>query len=115
MISEKKFDEFWHKDRGSYNDLVRVLERLKEDLKNDLVENDSEPITETQITISVNKDCTTWSYQSGDNSYTGSCYGDPYWGVNWVSIYSDLLWLADSLISDLAEQVFGDPVNTVEA
>ena len=28
-----------------------------------------------------------WSWQTGDNSYTGGAYGFPYWGV--VSLYRD--------------------------
>jgi hypothetical protein len=46
-----------------------------------------------------------WSYQTGDNSYTGGAYGHPFWGV--VSLYrdSDPAKVAEDAASEIAEQV----------
>jgi hypothetical protein len=44
-----------------------------------------------------------WSYQTGDNSYTGGAYGYPHWAV--VSVYrrSDSRALAREIRSQLAD------------
>lgn len=44
-----------------------------------------------------------WSYQTGDNSYTGGAYGHPFWGV--VSLYrrSNSAALADDIREQLAD------------
>jgi len=36
-----------------------------------------------QVTIATT-DGSDWAYQTGDNSYTGSCYHHPYWGVMYL-------------------------------
>lgn len=41
-----------------------------------------------------------WSYQTGDNSYTGGAYGHPFWGVVWIS--------ADSLPDEVASEIAAD-------
>lgn len=94
------FNEFWNKDQENYKSLVSILESIIPHIEP--YDNDDSGM---QITISVNKDCTTWSYQSGDNSYTGSCYGDPYWGVNYLDKDTNAYDAADYLIQDLSEQI----------
>lgn len=43
---------------------------------------DSEDDTpSTDLTCATNDDMSEWSYQTGDNSYMGSCYFYPHWGV----------------------------------
>ncbi len=42
-----------------------------------------------------------WSYQTGDNSFTGGAYGHPYWGV--VSLYRRSN--SGELAHDAAEQI----------
>ena len=46
-----------------------------------------------------------WSYQTGDNSFTGGAYGHPYWGV--VSLYRDTdpVEAATEAASEIAEQI----------
>lgn len=41
-----------------------------------------------------------WSYQTGDNSYSGGAYGHPVWGVVWIS--------ADSLPDEVASEIAAD-------
>ena len=36
------------------------------------------------LTVAVNEEGNEWSYQTGDNSYTGGAYGLPHWAVVWV-------------------------------
>lgn len=55
-----------------------------------------------QVTIGAD-DTGAWSYQTGDNSYTGGAYGMPYWGV--ISLYrcSNSTDLARDVIDQIAE------------
>jgi len=50
-----------------------------------------------ELTIAVSGDGYLWSYQTGDNSYTGGAYGLPIWGV--TSVYPE------STIRDVFEEV----------
>lgn len=45
-------------------------------------------------------DSASWSYQTGDNSYSGGAYGHPVWGVVWIS--------ADSLPDEVASEIAAD-------
>lgn len=40
-----------------------------------------------QLTVATNDERDAWSFQTGDNSYTGGTYGLPHWAV--VSLYRD--------------------------
>lgn len=44
------------------------------------------------------KDCS-WSYQTGDNSYSGGAYGHPHWAVVYLS--------RDSVPSEIADDIAG--------
>lgn len=69
---------------------TRLLKSLKKDIGDEYRASD-DPDDETpgmQVTfgVTIHKDGSlSWSYQTGDNSYTGGAYGHPYWGV--VSLY----------------------------
>ena len=67
-------------------------------------DDDSEPGIELTVGADNAGD---WSYQTGDNSYSGGAYGYPYWAV--VSVYRDskpreLAREIRSLIAELAAQ-----------
>jgi hypothetical protein len=47
-------------------------------------DDDSEPGIELTVGADKSGD---WSYQTGDNSYSGGAYGYPYWAV--VGVYRD--------------------------
>jgi len=88
-------------------DLIPLLATLKKDIGDEYRASD-DPEDETpgmQITIACNKEMTDWTYQTGDNSYSGSCYHYPYWGVG--SLYRDTKPedLADELIDDMLNQI----------
>ena len=42
-----------------------------------------------------------WSYQTGDNSYSGGAYGHPHWAVVWITAESDPAEVA----SEIAEEI----------
>ena len=71
---------------------TRLLKALKKDIGDDCrAEICDDPDDETpgmQVTfgVTINEDGSlSWSYQTGDNSYTGGAYGHPIWAV--VSLY----------------------------
>ena len=59
-----------------------------------------------QVTISTNCDGTRWAYQTGDNSFSGACYGHPYWSV--VFLYPR------SNCTELASEAWGELIDMVE-
>lgn len=102
-VNPKTFDAFWLEHRPG---LIRLIKACQSQIENDpecYADPENENIPSMQITISNNYECTTWSYQTGDNSYTGSCYGDPFWGVGYVHLEYSAESIADELINDLAE------------
>ena len=102
-INPKTFDKFWLKHKPG---LIRLIEALQKELENDpecYADPENDNIPSMQITISNNYECTAWSYQTGDNSYTGSCYGDPFWGIGYILSDQHADSIADELINDLAE------------
>lgn len=88
-------------------ELIATLRGIHSDIHwndPDLYDPESE-IASIQITISCNDSLETWSIQTGDNSYTGSCYGDPYWGIAYLTEDSQFDSLADSLLDSLSEVI----------
>lgn len=57
-----------------------------------------------QLTVGMN-DAGEWSWQTGDNSYTGGAYGYPYWGVVGVYRRSNSRAVARDLQDQLAESM----------
>ena len=64
---------------------------------------DDENIPSMQLTIGWNPENGSWDYQTGDNSYSGSAYFYPLWGV--VALYrrSNSLALSRDIRSQLAD------------
>jgi hypothetical protein len=48
-------------------------------------EDDTQP--GIQLTVATDDAFSMWSFQTGDNSYTGGAYGLPHWAV--VAVYRD--------------------------
>ena len=59
-----------------------------------------------QITIGTNSDLSEWTYQTGDNSFTGSAYFYPIWAVDGVYRDTNCRDLARSLIEQALEQSY---------
>jgi hypothetical protein len=62
----------------------------------------SDDVPGMQITIGADGDG--WSYQTGDNSYTGDAYGYQYWGLGAIYRDSDPAEVAEELLRDLESQ-----------
>lgn len=49
-------------------------------------------------------DLSSWSYQTGDNSFTGGCYGCPYWACVYLHRDSNCAALAAEAVDELLDQ-----------
>lgn len=67
-------------------ELTKLIKALKRDIGDEYrVEGQDDDIPTMQITIGCNTDTGGWSYQTGDNSFTGGAYGYPVWGVGYIT------------------------------
>ena len=46
-----------------------------------------------------------WSYQTGDNSFTGGAYGHATWGIGYLYRRSNCADLANQLVDEIADQL----------
>lgn len=46
-----------------------------------------------------------WSYQTGDNSFTGGAYGHATWGVGYLYRRSNCAEVADAIVDEIADQL----------
>ena len=88
---------------------IKDIEALVKSLKNDIgdeyraYEDDTTP--SMLVTIGVDPETGDWSYQTGDNSYTGGAYSFQYWGVTGINRRSNSRSVAKELLEQIAEQV----------
>lgn len=101
-MREKTFNSFWRRERKH---LVALLKSLKKDIADDYRGSGEDNLPSFDITISMNEEATHWSYQTGDNSFTGNCYGHPYWGIGTVYRTSNCEELSKELIQSLSEAI----------
>jgi hypothetical protein len=88
--------------REELAELIRDVQTLIDD---DFLAFDDDDQPGIQLTVASEDDGIPVAYQTGDNSFSGACYGYPYWAVVGVYADSDALELADDLISELAELI----------
>ena len=53
--------------------------------------------------LTIGADADGWSYQTGDNSYTGGAYGYHTWGIGYLDRESDPAEIAESIARDLED------------
>jgi hypothetical protein len=95
-------------------DISELIRYIKSDIEDDMIDIFSDDnIPSIQITIASNrKDLLTgnknieWDYQTGDNSYHGSCYFYDTWAVEWIYRRSNSRELAKNLIDQLYDQAY---------
>ncbi len=82
-------------------DLRKLFVLLRKEIDDDMVdEGDDEP--SIYVTIGWNDKTGNWSFQTGDNSYTGSAYFYPHWACVHIYRTGNLTDLAKSVREELA-------------
>lgn len=91
-------------------EITRLLIALKPDIADDYRATD-DPDDNTPgmcVTIGATPDddgSLSWSYQTGDNSYTGGAYGHAHWGVIYLGRRSNSRALAHDAVEEIAESI----------
>lgn len=92
------------------SDLVKLFRSLIPDIDDDYraSEDPDDDTPGMQVTVGATPDESgdlSWSYQTGDNSFTGGAYSHPYWGV--VSLYreSDAAEVAKECVEQIADLI----------
>lgn len=82
--------------------LARLVRQVKKEIRDDYVD---EGDTLPSLCLTIGADTTTgdWSYQTGDNSYTGGAYGYPAWAVVTVYRRSNSIELARDIRAQLSD------------
>jgi len=85
-------------------DLTALFVALKKDIRDDYRASDEsdDNTPATCVTIGANEKGE-WSYQTGDNSFTGGAYGFPHWAVVTLKRRSKSAELARDVINELAD------------
>lgn len=99
----------------AYLTLEREIERLLKALKPDIgdeyraSDDPADNLPGMCVTIGATfhpEDGTiTWSYQTGDNSYSGGAYSHAHWGVVYLYRRSNSRQLAHEAVNEIAESI----------
>lgn len=95
--------------KPTISEITALLRSLKKHIHDDCRASD-DPEDDTpgmQVTIATT-DGTGWSYQTGDNSYTGGCYQYQHWAVIYLYRRSNSRELAREAVSELRELMASD-------
>ncbi len=91
-------------------EISSLLVSLKGDIDDDFRASEmDDDVPGMQVTVST-YDMQSWNYQTGDNSYSGGCYGDPHWSVIYLYRRSNCVELAKDAVNELAESAHNDEV-----
>lgn len=90
--------------------MEREIRSLLIQLKRDICDSyrctdDSDDNTPGMLVTVATTDGECWSYQTGDNSYTGGCYSHPHWSLIYLYRRSNCSELASSAVDELAGMV----------
>lgn len=69
------------------SDFLDILEALKPTIEDDFRAWEDDEDGDPSILVTFGSDGNEWSFQTGDNSYSGGAYFYPHWGV--VALYRD--------------------------
>ncbi len=91
----------------SIGELASLIKELKGQIGDDYRVSD-DPSDDTPgmcLTIGCSYD-KNWSYQTGDNSYSGGAYAHPFWGVGSIYRNSNSREVAKEIIEDVYNQTY---------
>ena len=69
----------------SINALAELVRHIKSRIEDDYRAFEDDDTPGIQLTVGYDPEDSSWSYQTGDNSFMGSAYGFPHWAV--VGVY----------------------------
>ena len=87
--------------KPTIKDVSALIRAVKSEISDEYRAFDDDEMPGIQLTIACNDDCSDWTYQTGDNSYSGSCYFFPHWAVAGIYRNSNSREIARYLISEL--------------
>lgn len=94
------------KEQVIVNQWAALLRLLKRDIADDYrCTDDAEDTTPGMLVTFGLDENGEWSYQTGDNSYTGGAYGFHYWGLAYLNRRSNCKKLAQSAFNDAVDQM----------
>lgn len=86
------------------SEIASLLRSLKSQIDDDFRCSDDPDDNTPGMCVTVStSDMRSWNYQTGDNSYSGGCYGDPHWSVIYLYRRSNCKQLAEDAVSELAD------------
>jgi hypothetical protein len=94
------------KERTLRAELTALIKGLKKDIGDEYRAYDDGPIDDKgppSMLVTVGADARQWSYQTGDNSYSGGAYGYAHWAVVAIDRRSNSRAVADDMLDQLAE------------
>ena len=68
-------------------DLYSLVKAVKNEISDDYLAFEMDEVPGIQLTVGYDPKKKTWSFQTGDNSFTGAAYHYPIWAV--VGVYRD--------------------------
>lgn len=99
-----------HCHRSMRREIARLLRSLKPDIADEyraFDDDGDDDLPGMCVTVATN-DGKSWTYQTGDNSYTGSCYGRRHWGVIYLYRRSNCDDLAKQAVEEMNEGLFSE-------
>ena len=97
MISNRK-------EQIIVNQWAALLRLLKRDIDDDYRAYEDSETPSMLVTFGLDADGN-WSYQTGDNSYTGGAYGYAHWGLVYLDRRSNCKALAQEAFNEAVDQI----------
>ena len=97
MLTDRQFSRI-------ARDFAALLRELKPQIHDDYRAHEEATLPSMQVTIGISADGS-WSYQTGDNSYTGGAYGHAFWGTVDLHRRSNCKELARDAVEQAADQM----------
>lgn len=89
------------RERNFRPQMVALIKELKKQIGDEYRASDDS--TRPSMSVTVGADADGWSYQTGDNSYTGGAYGYATWAVVEIDRRSNSRSAADDIVRQLFE------------
>jgi hypothetical protein len=88
----------------SIRQLYPVILGIKRDISDEYRAFEGDEIPGIQVTVGFDHETGDWGFQTGDNSFVGSAYHYPIWGVAGVYRTSNCREVAREIIEEIREQ-----------